>query len=123
MLFHQNITACGFSEAAGYPLIKQVSSGLLVSTDITQFTSIRIDADGNRKSELRNMTHMNASNFLTIRDGAEIMLAHDIYLLSHNTEDIVLQINQTIMIPDYTLDNSSIPHPDAIPDIDQYVPH
>lgn len=96
MLFHQNITACGLSEAAGYPLIKQVSSGLLVSTDITQFTSIRIDADGNRKSELRNMTHMNASNFLTIRDGAEIMLAHDIYLLSHDTEDIVLQINQTI---------------------------
>lgn len=123
MLFKRNITSCEFTDASGYPLIKQVSSGLLVSADITQFTAIRIDADGNRKSELKNMTYINSSNFLTINDGSEIMLNHDIYLLSHDTDEIVMQINQTIVIPDYTLDNTSIPRSDNIPDIDQYTPH
>lgn len=60
MLFHQNITSCKFSDAVGYPLVKQVSAGLLVSSEIPQFTSIRIDADGNRRSELKNMTHGNS---------------------------------------------------------------
>lgn len=123
MLFKRNITSCEFTDARGYPLIKQVSSGLLVSADITQFTAIRIDADGNRRSELKNMTHSNSSNFLTINDGSEIMLNHDIYLLSHDTDDIVMQINQTIVIPDYGVNNMSVPIPDQIPDIDQYTPH
>lgn len=123
MLFRRNITSCEYTDARGYPLIKQVSSGLLVSSDIGQFTAIRIDADGNRKSELKNMTYINSSNFLTIKDGSEIMLNHDIYLLSHDTDEIVLQINQTIVIPDYTLNNTTIPLPDIIPDIDQYTPH
>lgn len=122
-LFHQNITSCRYSDAAGYPLVKQVSAGLLLSSGIHEYTSIRIDADGNRKSEQRMMAGKNLSNFLTIKDGVEIMLNHDIYLLSHDTAEIVRQIYNTISLPDQILDNSSVPIPDPIPTIDQYVPH
>lgn len=123
MLFNQNMTSCRYTDASGYPLIKQTSAGILVSSLIQDYVSIRIDADGNRQSSKRSMTNTNSTNFLTISDGSEIMIAHDIYLLSPDTTEIVLQINNSIDIHDFPVDNNTVPSLSIIDPVDVFVPH
>lgn len=62
------------------------------------------------------------TNFLTLLHGTEIMIDHNIYLLSHDTAEIVLQINDTITFPDTDIDLRVIPSLAPLQPVDQYVP-
>nr|QRW41711.1 MAG: glycoprotein [Canya virus] len=123
MLFGMNTTDCAFITAAGYPDIRQSTSGILISSKIDHFVEIVNDRDGNKKSIKREVPVPNSTNLLTIKHGMEIMLNHDIYLLSQETADITMQINENITYPDFSLNNLTLPDIPVIPTLPEYTPH
>lgn len=90
LLFNYNTTECKYVDAERYPEIWQTTVGILVSKSIKEYVSILIDADCHRKSIRRESKPKNSSNFLTIQDGTEVMIEHDIYMLSPGTAEITL---------------------------------
>lgn len=123
LIFNHNTTECKFVDAEGYPKIKQATAGILVSDSIKEYVNIVKDADGHRKSIRLDFDYQNSSNFLTIMDGEEVMIDHDMYLLSPETAEITLQINGTITYPDFDIGNISIPSFQPIPLIPEFIPH
>lgn len=123
LLHNGNGTVCEYTDAQGYPLVKQSNAGLLVSSVVSEYVSISKDSDGNRKSDRKEMPNVGLSNFLTVREGLEIMVNHDIYMLSAETAEIIVKINDTIYEPDFTVDNTTIPEMTPITPPEIFVPH
>lgn len=123
LLYSSNGSACEYIDAQGYPLVKQSNAGLLVSSTVSEYVSIAKDSDGNRKSDRKEMPNFGQSNFLTVREGMEIMVNHDIYMLAAETAEIIIKINDTIYEPDFTIENTTIPELDPITPPDVFVPH
>lgn len=94
-----------------------------MSESIKEYVSIHIDADGHRKSVRCEFKSKNTSNFLTVLDGSEVMIEHDIYMLSPETAEITLRINETITYPDFDIRNITVPSFQPIPYIPEFIPH
>lgn len=123
MLFQGNTSDCTYVSASGYPDIRQSTSGILISSNIDHYVEIVNDRDGNKKSIKHVVPYPNNTNLLTIKHGLEIMLNHDIYLLSQETADITMQINENITYPDFSITNLSLPDIPLIPSLPSYEPH